>query len=329
MERNFAEDLDPGMVTQAVRGRLFNTIDMLMSIEYKQPDAVSVLAGIVDLLYNYIDFAVTFLNYFKNNTYLAEMLNNNKDLYLIDSKCEWLACYYEIILTLLRVLGDDSFNADFFILNGEHLKKMKVPVQTSRVCVDKAYSVRAYIEKKPTLPVSNFIDYFAHKQGYTLLHDIITSKSHSLGYDLPFEMIDMFLKPFVVVYPLVDYKDHFNQEVTSLTVYVKQRILKLTEAEIKETNINMIITCLQSIKNIMVADDKDRQNYFEELYVTYHYKCFSCKNMGKRIKGILALNLIIETVEKKESSVTRSKDDTGDVDGRIQNLDSKTLLNFL
>jgi len=103
---------EPLLMTQLVRGRIFTFLDIFMTNNSKDNDEF--IVSLVELIYDFIDFSVQFLTYFKNNLHLVEHLDRYPDLFMIDEKMSVLACYYEIIISLKRIFGRDERLNSFF-----------------------------------------------------------------------------------------------------------------------------------------------------------------------------------------------------------------------
>jgi hypothetical protein len=103
---------EPLLMTQLVRGRIFTFLDIFMTNNSKDNDEF--IVSLVELIYDFIDFSVQFLTYFKNNLHLVEHLDRYPDLFMIDEKMSVLACYYEIIISLKRIFGRDERVNSFF-----------------------------------------------------------------------------------------------------------------------------------------------------------------------------------------------------------------------
>ena len=107
---------DPIEITQLVRGRIFTFLDIFMTHIYdsQQVNVTSCMNQVVDLIYEFLDFTVEYLVYFKKHLYLLEYLEKNPELYLIDEKCAFMSCYYEILFTLKRIFGRDERVNSFY-----------------------------------------------------------------------------------------------------------------------------------------------------------------------------------------------------------------------
>lgn len=80
----------------------------------QQVNVTSCMNQVVDLIYEFLDFTVEYLVYFKKHLYLLEYLEKNPELYLIDEKCAFMSCYYEILFTLKRIFGRDERVNSFY-----------------------------------------------------------------------------------------------------------------------------------------------------------------------------------------------------------------------
>jgi hypothetical protein len=110
IQSNFSCLKTPMQITQMIRGRIFTNIDAFMTNPYTN-NSVShsvIVPQIVDLLYDYIDFAVAYLKYFQENLNLTEHLEKHSDLYLYDTAFAMMACLNEVMVTLKRIFGKDE-----------------------------------------------------------------------------------------------------------------------------------------------------------------------------------------------------------------------------
>ena len=90
---------------------------MTNNYDSKQINLTNCINQVVDLFYDFLDFTVEYLIYFKKHVYILEYLDKHPDLYLIDEKCSFMACYYEIFYTLKRIFGRDERVNSFFKVN--------------------------------------------------------------------------------------------------------------------------------------------------------------------------------------------------------------------
>jgi hypothetical protein len=118
IETNFQCLKSPMQITQVIRGRLFTNIDVFMTNPYNNQNQAVVIPQVVELLYDYLDMAVLYLQYFKDKLYLSEYLEKYPDLYLYDNDFALLACVYEIVQTLKRIFGkDERVSVTFYKVN--------------------------------------------------------------------------------------------------------------------------------------------------------------------------------------------------------------------
>ena len=83
-----------------------------MTISHKEPSKT--ISNIVELIYDFIDLSIKYLEFFKENFKGIDYLDKFPDLILIDDKCAVLACYYEIIISLKRIFGRDERVNNFY-----------------------------------------------------------------------------------------------------------------------------------------------------------------------------------------------------------------------
>jgi hypothetical protein len=112
--KHFAE-MDALQVTQVIRGRIFTMLEVFMTYSHKEPSKV--IPSLVETLYDFLDLAVKYLEFFKENFKYADYLDKFPDLYLIDEKCAVISCYFEIMLTLRRIFGRDERVNNFYKVN--------------------------------------------------------------------------------------------------------------------------------------------------------------------------------------------------------------------
>jgi len=73
----------------------------------------------------------------------------------------------------------------------------------------------------------------------------------------------------------------------------------MTELEIKESKLKNIIFLAAALRKLVSCIDQNAaQIYYEELTLTYYYKCLTSNNLQKRIFGITSLNENIESINK-------------------------------
>jgi len=71
------------------------------------------VSEVVELLYDYIDLSIIYLNYYNYNIGILEYLDKYPDLYFIDERSAVLAGLYEVMHTLRRIFGFDE-RVNFF-----------------------------------------------------------------------------------------------------------------------------------------------------------------------------------------------------------------------
>ena len=87
----------------------------------------------------------------------------------------------------------------------------------------------------------------------------------------------------------------------------------MTELEIKESKKTEIMFLTSTVRTLVSCIDLNAsQVYYEELNLTYFYKCLTSKNLQKRIFGIVSINEIIELINKKSLKPFTNLD-TGEV----------------
>ena len=341
IESNFTLGDDPLEMTQLIRGEIFIMIDVFMTTLYPTKDTQIIIPFVVELLIDFIDFSVAYLKYLKQNLQILPLLSKFPDLFLIDEKCAVLASLHEIVFTLKRIFGDDKRVSEFYKIHDDVLRKIKPTVTVnSRCCAEKYYRANTYTgeSKIPSYLIAFMIDYFNEKKGFQIIYEILLQTSPSIDaavaelsnnsnyLALPFDFLQNLILVYRSVSPFIDFKQVLSTDISTLREYVYYRINNLNETELKELKKPMLVSLLWDFLNTLQIDYKVKQNMFEDLYMTYHLKCLCSKILEKRIQGITALNLIIETVEKKENY--GENNNKGEIDTNIENMDTKYLVRF-
>ena len=360
-ETKFSQVNDALYFTQLFRGKIFTYMDIFMTTTYNSKDQTDAIPHIHNLLCEYINMSVEYFNYYKENLYIVNTyLIKHKDLFLIDPKCAVLASINEVVLTLKRILGEDPRVSEYYKLNEEIIKKLyanclkksssnqavEVPPCANckaKICIDKAYKPNFEYNKIPAILISSMIDYFYEKGGFAAMWEILlpdkfysANKSTQL-ISVHFDTIEIILNFFQLYKIIIDLKSVFPDEISYFKTYFTSRIMNLSESEIKEVRKGIIINTIRYLSLLIPFEIKVQKLFFEELYLTYHYKCLTSKNLEKRIAGITAVNLIIDTIERKESRADPSPYSYSnfnnpnikiDIDENIEMTDSKGLISF-
>jgi len=104
--------MDPLEITQLLRGKIYTFIDILLTTSIPNVNN-SVLNEIMEMVYDFLDLAIIFLNFYKNKMFLLDYLDKYPDIFLVDENCAVLACLYEVIHTVRRIFGFDE-RVNFF-----------------------------------------------------------------------------------------------------------------------------------------------------------------------------------------------------------------------
>lgn len=181
------------------------------------------------------------------------------------------------------------------------MKETKFRDVNKKICRKKLYS-NIQKEKLSLFAIVNFIDYFNDIDGFNLLLNILLELNESIipntkQFYLSFEILQYFLEFFDNLNTYVNVKELFGKEITAIKEIIWQRITNISEIEIKELEKNVIEKIGRHIKSIL--DPEDKTLLFEEINLNFHLKCFTSKNLPKRIKGITEINNIIQKVETK------------------------------
>ncbi len=120
-EKSFSsiDQIDPIEFTQKLRGEVFTYIDIIMTTiivnEIPEENKTNIIVNdITELLYDYLDFTILYLDYYRQNTHLLKYLPKNAELYLVESNCAVLAGLYEVLFTVKRIFGFDERVAVFY-----------------------------------------------------------------------------------------------------------------------------------------------------------------------------------------------------------------------
>ena len=340
LKENDFNGFNPLQITQIIRGKIFTYIDIFMTNSNNESNEY--IERILILLYDFIDLAVQYYIFLRNNIHFIDFVDKNYDLALIDERMSVLACYLEINLFLKRIFGRDervnSFFKVIFINNNKNYNDviLMFPTVSKLDIINDSISNMDTVNKDIVYSRSagNFINYFAEKEGFTILKDLILYKSTDkyihfyISNYLPFNILESIINIFTYIEPLVDFKTVFNLEINQFKELIYYRIANLTEAEIKETNIMTIKSICLSIKKIFFHDKANYDRYYEELMLFYNIKCLTSKNLEKRIKGITSINNIIDYLENKDISNIMTIDEVNQQEDFIW-MTLKTLLNYL
>jgi ubiquitin carboxyl-terminal hydrolase 9/24 len=332
-ETQFHPMMDAVEITQTLRGKIFTMIDTFMTTPYSSKEQITAIPAIMNLIFQFINFSVEFFKMYKENLFFVNnFLIKHKDLYLIHNKCAILAGLYDIITTLKRILGEDPRVSEFYKINDDVIKKnfKSTGFNTkSKICIEKAYKQSSEYNKLPATTIASLLDYFYDQGGFQSLWNIILSND-KFSEGLPFEILDVVLGFLQLFKVIIEFKNVFPNELNMIKIYFNNKLNYLTENEIKELKKNIFINTLKNYTVILPLDNKSQKVIFEDLYLQYHYKCLTSKNLEKRINGISAINTIIETIERRESYGGYSSNPLGrvEVDENIEIFDSKALLNF-
>lgn len=126
---------------------------------------------------------------------------------------------------------------------------------------------------------------------------VASANTNGKQFYLAFDILQYFLEFFDYINTYVNIREIFAKEINDVKENIWQRISNLTEIEIKELEKNTIEKIGRHIKSIM--DPEDKTLLFDEINLNFHLKCFTSKNLPKRIKGITEINNVIQKVEAK------------------------------
>ncbi len=99
---------------------------MTNNYDSKQAHIGNTVNQIIDLLYEFLDFSIEYLTFYKKNSYILEFLEKYPESYLIDEKCAFMASSYEILFTLKRIFGrDERVNAFYKVFIDVSFRTMK------------------------------------------------------------------------------------------------------------------------------------------------------------------------------------------------------------
>lgn len=110
------EPIDPIELTQQLRGEVFTYIDILLTttIVNDENKLENIIFELTELFYDFLDFSVSYLDYYKTYTSNIKYLSKHPDIHLVDKNCAILASLYEVILTIKRLFGFDERVGIFF-----------------------------------------------------------------------------------------------------------------------------------------------------------------------------------------------------------------------
>lgn len=294
--------------TQILRGKIYTYLDIFMTTNYGNLTE-KIVPQVVDLLYDYLDLVVDWLEFYKENFHLSELLIKNPDLFLIDAKSAVMSCTSEICHSLKRIFGGDYRVSEFFRSNDSIIKKIK-PRTEKKYCSDISYKANYEKENFTVICIANFIDYFGSKNGFDLLFDIVTMRKDSgntiPNYPYPISTLPNFLSVFLDVDSCIHKKFNMSSQYLQVKDHLVQRISNMSENEIKETKKSTISYLSSLLKNLLSNTDKRMgMTIYEELVQIYQIKCLSSKNLNKRIQGISFLTNLIEAVMRKDARLPK------------------------
>jgi hypothetical protein len=112
---NFTCLKTPYEVTQVIRGKIFFNVDIFMTIGYNNNSQY--ISQTVDMIYDYLDMSICYLNHLKNNIHSSEILEKYPEFYMLNNEFALIACLYEISLTWKRIFGKDERVNAFYKVN--------------------------------------------------------------------------------------------------------------------------------------------------------------------------------------------------------------------
>jgi ubiquitin C-terminal hydrolase len=342
IETNFTCLTDPLEISQILRGKIFTWIDIFMTCPFNLESSSKgknvnedneqlnslkfAVPEILQLLYDFIELFVLYLNFVKENLYISEIIEKYPDLYLIDNKCALFSCYREFLLTIKRIFGKDERTNNFFRLNENLLSNeisQRINNSTSRkkICKPELYKSITLINKVQSNIIVNFIEEFNSKSGFSLLFDIIFAKFNSVlskNQNSPNNknQQDNFPTsntPIFLIYNIsqildysnlyIDFTMIFSSQISKFKEFIFYRMNNLSDSEIKDVDPKIIEKLAYLIRNVFSFDGNEltAKIYNEEINLIYAYKCFISKILEKRIKGISYIDKLVEVIFLKES----------------------------
>ena len=110
----FSNALD---ITQNLRGKAFFKLDYFMTNPFNNHNSKEMGAEVVEIIYDYLEIIVSYLQFYKENFQYTEMLRKFPDLFLADKICAIIASLYEMLTTLKRIFGRDERVNYFYRVN--------------------------------------------------------------------------------------------------------------------------------------------------------------------------------------------------------------------
>ncbi len=85
--------------------------------------------------------------------------------------------------------------------------------------------------------------------------------------------------------------------------YIYSRIKNVTEQEMKDTNVQSVISICKNFRILLSRNIQIPIQYCDELLLTYFFNNLVSKSLERRIKGITYINKFIDAILKNESSM--------------------------
>jgi hypothetical protein len=99
---------DAYLITQILRGRMFFKLDYFMTNPFNNQNAKEYVPEIINVMYDYLDFAKGYFKLYKEQLFLTEINKKFPDLFLVEKSCAISASFYEILISLKRIFGKDD-----------------------------------------------------------------------------------------------------------------------------------------------------------------------------------------------------------------------------
>jgi hypothetical protein len=116
---------DAYYLSQILRGRMFFKLDYFMTNPFNNQNAKEYVPEIVNVIYDYLDFAKGYFKLYKEQLFLTEINKKFTDLFLVDKSCAISASYYEVLHSLRRIFGKDDRVNYFYKVNNIFINFLK------------------------------------------------------------------------------------------------------------------------------------------------------------------------------------------------------------
>ena len=293
---------DPYQITQDLRGKIYFFIDMFMTANLNNSIAEKLSALINDVLYDFIDLFIAFLNFYKENANLTEIIIKNPDLFLVDTKIALMSALSEMVNTSRRIFGVEPRLNEFYRNNDSFLRKLK-PRAENKYCNENNYKPNTVKDYFSVICVANFIDYLIEKEGYKAIMDMLNQlKDNSSEYLIPTVLIIPFITIIADIEIYIKSSKMTNLDTPGFILNsAKLRIENISEFEIKEIKKFSINQLASLVKSLLSPRDKKLACLcYEEILIKFYIKNSISKLLPKRLFGITSISNIIEVLDRKE-----------------------------